>query len=183
MRQTTMLILPGLGDTGLSHWQTLWQISTPGARRVEQEDWDNPVLSEWIDNLQRAVEDAPSPVVLVAHSLGCALVAHWARSGATGRVAAALLVAPADVEQESRTPPSTWCLAPIPRDPLPFPSLVIASRDDSYVAVERAAEFAESWQARFTDIGRAGHINGKSGLGAWPEGRHLLNELLAMSSF
>ncbi|PKU24363.1 RBBP9/YdeN family alpha/beta hydrolase [Telmatospirillum siberiense] len=178
MRQTTMLILPGLGDSGLSHWQTLWQISTPGARRVEQEDYENPVLSEWIDNLQEAVVTAPSPVVLVAHSLGCALVAHWSRSGATGRVIGAMLVAPADVEQEARTPPATWCLAPLPRDPLPFPTKVIASRDDSYVDVARAREFAEDWRAEFIDIGRAGHINGKSGLGAWPEGRHLLNELL-----
>jgi predicted alpha/beta hydrolase family esterase len=182
MRQTTMLILPGLGDSGLSHWQTLWQLSTPGARRVEQEDWNRPVLSEWIDNLQDAVLAAPSPVVLVAHSLGCALVAHWARSGATGRIAAAMLVAPADTEAESRMPPETWSLAPIPRDPLPFPTLVVASRDDSYVDIERAQEFADSWRARLVDIGRAGHINGNSGLGAWPEGRRLLNDLLARES-
>jgi predicted alpha/beta hydrolase family esterase len=110
------------------------------------------------------------------------LVAHWARSGATGRVVAAMLVAPADLEGESRTPPSTWSLAPIPRDPLPFPTLVVASRDDSYVDMARAEEFARSWRARLVDIGRAGHINGKSGLGAWPEGRHLLNELLAGSA-
>jgi len=183
MRHTCMLILPGLGDSGLSHWQTLWQISTPGAQRVEQEDWDNPVLPEWIDNLQDAVVNAPSPVVLVAHSIGCALVAHWARSGATGRIAAAMLVAPADVEQEARTPPATWSLAPIPRDPLPFPSLVVASRDDSYVDIARAEEFALSWRAKFVNIGRAGHINGNSGLGAWPEGRHMLNELLAGGAY
>jgi predicted alpha/beta hydrolase family esterase len=182
MLQTTMLILPGLGDSGLSHWQTLWQLSTPGAQRVEQEDWEHPVLSEWIDNLQEAVVNAPSPVVLVAHSLGCALVAHWARSGATGRVLAAMLVAPADIEQEARTPPATWCLGPIPRDPLPFPSLVVASRDDSYVDIERAQEFAGAWRARLIDIGRAGHINGKSGLGAWSEGRNMLDDLLAGSA-
>ncbi|MTJ79574.1 MAG: alpha/beta hydrolase [Telmatospirillum sp.] len=183
MRQTTMLILPGLGDSGLSHWQTLWQISTPGARRVEQEDWDRPDLPRWVDTLQEAVVTAPSPVVLVAHSLGCVLAAHWARRGATGRVAAAMLVAPADVGEEARTPPATWCMAPIPADPLPFPSLVVASRDDSHMALDRARELAGCWGARFEDIGRAGHINGKSGLGAWPEGRHLLNQLLATSTF
>ncbi len=179
MRHTTMLILPGLGDSGLSHWQTLWQLSTPGARRVEQLDWDHPVLPEWIDRLQDAVVEAPSPVVLVAHSLACVLVTHWARSGAAGRVAAAMLVAPADVESEARTPPHSWGFAPIPRDPLPFPTLVVASSDDSYVEIERAREFASSWRARLVEIGRAGHINGNSGLGAWPEGRRLLNEMLA----
>lgn len=179
MRRTTMLILPGLGDSGLSHWQTLWQLSTPEARRVEQQDYENPVLSEWIDALQEAVVTATSPVVLVAHSLGCALVAHWARSGATGRVTAAMLVAPADVESQSATPPATWCLGPVPRDPLPFPTIVVASRDDSYVTLPKARELSEAWRAEFVDIGRAGHINGKSGLGAWPEGRHLLNQLLA----
>ncbi len=179
MRQTTMLILPGLGDSGLSHWQTLWQLSTPGALRVEQEDWENPVLPEWVDRLQDAVVSAPSPVVLVAHSLACALVAHWARSGATGRITAAMLVAPADVEDESRTPPSTWGFAPIPRDPLPFPTLVVASSDDSYVHISRAREFAQFWRARLVEIGRAGHINGNSGLGGWPEGRRLLAELVS----
>lgn len=182
MRQTTMLILPGLGDSGLSHWQTLWQLSVPGASRVEQEDFNTPVLPEWVDSLQEAVVAAPSPVVLVAHSLGCALVAHWARSGATGRVAAAMLVAPADVESEARTPPAAWSMAPLPRDPLPFPTLVVASQDDSYVDIGRAREFAQAWRARLVDIGRAGHINGKSGLGAWPEGRRLLNEFLASSA-
>jgi uncharacterized protein len=179
MRQTTMLILPGLGNSGSSHWQTLWQLSTPGAMRVEFDDWQSPVLPEWIDRLQEAVVTAPCPVVLVAHSLSCALVAHWARSGATGRVAAAMLVAPADVECEARTPPEAWGFAPIPRDPLPFPTLVVASRDDSAVEFGRAREFAETWRARLVDIGRAGHINGNSGLGAWPDGRRLLNELLA----
>lgn len=181
MRQTTMLILPGMGDSGLSHWQTLWQLSTPGAQRIDH-DCAQPVLSEWVDALQEAVVTASSPVVLVAHSLGCAAVAHWARSGATGRIAAAMLVAPADVEAEARMPPATWCLAPLPRDPLPFPTLVVASRDDSHVAFDRAREFADCWRARLVDIGRAGHINGKSGLGAWPEGRHLLNQLLASSA-
>lgn len=181
MWQTTMLVLPGLGDSGLSHWQTLWQMSTPGARRVEQGDFDDPVLSEWIERLQEAVVEASSPVILVAHSISCALVAHWARGGATGRVAAALLVAPADVESEARTPPEAWGFAPIPRDPLPFPSLVVASRDDSYVDFERAAEFAAAWRSGLADVGRAGHINGKSGLGAWPEGRRLLSELIADS--
>jgi hypothetical protein len=182
MQRSTMLILPGLGDCGLAHWQTLWQLSTPGARRVEFEDLDNPVLPEWVNAVQDAVLTAPSPVVFVAHNLSCALVAHWARSGATGRIAAAMLVAPADVESEARMPPSTWGFAPIPRDPLPFPTLVVASRDDSYVTIERAREFADAWRARLVDIGPAGHINSNSGLGAWPQGRQLLTEVLRSSA-
>ncbi|HIJ37265.1 MAG TPA: serine hydrolase family protein [Rhodospirillaceae bacterium] len=181
MWQTTMLILPGLGDSGLSHWQTLWQLSTPGAKRVEQDDFANPVLPDWINRLQDAVLAAPSPVLLIAHSLSCVLVAHWARSGATGRIAAAMLVAPTDVEAKSSAPPECWDFAPMPLDPLPFPTLVVASRDDSYVSLERATFFASSWRAQLADIGRAGHINGKSGLGGWPEGRRLLSDLVARS--
>ncbi len=64
--QTTMLILPGLGDSGLSHWQTLWQISTPGARRVEQRMRTIRCCPNGSDTLQEAVVRAPSPVVLVA---------------------------------------------------------------------------------------------------------------------
>jgi hypothetical protein len=178
MRLTTLLILPGLGGAGLSHWQTLWQLSEPGAMRIEPDDPHHPVLSEWIDALEDAVIFASSPVALVAHGLACTLVAHWARSGTTGRVAAAMLVAPSDVECQSRMPPETWDFAPIPRDPLPFPTAVVASADDSCVDIERAYGLARDWRARVIDIGRAGHINAKSGLGGWPEGRRLLTELL-----
>jgi predicted alpha/beta hydrolase family esterase len=65
----------------------------------------------------------------------------------------------------------------MPLAPLPFASTVVASTDDPYVSMERAALFARSWASRFVVIGAAGHINTASGLGDWPAGLELLHEL------
>ncbi len=116
--------------------------------------------------------------MLVAHSLGCALVAHAAARPEGARIAAALLVAPADVDSPAHTPEETRDFAPLPRRPLPFPATVVASADDPYVALPRARAFAAAWGAAFVDAGARGHLNAASGLGDWPEGRRHLAALL-----
>jgi len=121
-------------------------------------------------------------VALVAHSLGCALVAQLARRAPRLPIRCALLVAPADVDSPAHTPPETRGFAPLPRAPLPFPSTVVASRDDPFVTQDRARQMAADWGASFVDAGAAGHINAVSGLGDWPAGRDLLAALLARSA-
>jgi predicted alpha/beta hydrolase family esterase len=171
MLQPLVLILPGLGNSGPSHWQSLWE-QAHGYRRVEQANWDHPKLADWLNNLERAVAEAEGDVVLVAHSLACSLVAHFAQLDAstTRHVRGAFLVSPADVESRRCTPEEVRCFSPIPLEPLPFPARVVTSSDDPYVDRERAELFAQRWGAEFVDIGSAGHINASSGLGAWPEG-------------
>jgi predicted alpha/beta hydrolase family esterase len=179
MDAPTILLLPGLGNSGPDHWQTAWESELPNCRRVDQADWDNPVLEDWIHALETCVQEAQAPVVLVAHSLACALVAHWAASGgATGKVYSALLVAPADVEEAAQIPPEVLGFAPMPLDILPFKSLVIASLDDPYVDPDRAQFFAACWYGGFLDVGPLGHINADSKLGNWPEGRQYLSQIL-----
>jgi predicted alpha/beta hydrolase family esterase len=177
-----LLILPGLGGSGPEHWQTrwqtLWELGEAGCARVCQRDWDRPELGEWLATVDDAIAAAGGPVALVAHSLACALVAHGARRPGWASVVAALLVAPADVESPARTPPETRGFAPLPAAPLPFPATVVASHDDPYVELARARDFARRWGARFVDVGVLGHINAASGLGDWPEGRAILDELL-----
>jgi predicted alpha/beta hydrolase family esterase len=173
-----LLILPGLGGSGPEHWQTRWEEREPACARARQRDWDRPALDEWLVGVDAALAAADGPVVLVAHSLACALVAHGARRPGWASVVAALLVAPADVESPARTPPETHGFAPLPAAPLPFPATVVASRDDPFVALDRARGFARRWGARFVDVGVLGHINAASGLGDWPEGRAILDELL-----
>jgi predicted alpha/beta hydrolase family esterase len=115
---------------------------------------------------------------LLAHSLGCAVVAHWAfQYPETGKAAhGALLVAPSDVEAPSY-PVDAAGFAPLPLQTLPFPTLVVASTDDEYVTLDRARQFAAAWGSRLQVIGPAGHINGASGYGLWPEGLTLAAEL------
>jgi predicted alpha/beta hydrolase family esterase len=174
-----VLTVPGLNGSGPAHWQTRWESLYPRTARVAQRDWDHPDCAEWRSALEGAIAAAPEPVVLVAHSLGCALVAHLATRPIAARVVAALLVAPADVDSPERTPPETRSFAPMPMAPLPFPATVVASDDDPYVTLARGQAFAAAWGATFVDAGRKGHLNADSRLGDWPEGRRHLEALLA----
>ncbi|MBX3669704.1 MAG: alpha/beta hydrolase [Rhodocyclaceae bacterium] len=177
MTNALALILPGLGGSGPLHWQSIWEQSDPSFRRVVQRDWDQPKLADWVATLQQHVSACHTPPVLVAHSLACSLVAHWA-SGFGGQVKAALLVSPSDVESPAHTPPEVRGFGPIPLDRLPFPSTLVASTNDPHVSLERAEYFAGSWGSQFVVLHNGGHINAESALGGWPEGRALLEQLL-----
>jgi predicted alpha/beta hydrolase family esterase len=171
--------LPGLNGSGPEHWQSRWESLYPRHVRLVQRDWDHPDRQAWLASLAAAIEAAREPAVLVAHSLGCALVAHAAGRSFAARIAAALLVAPADVDSPAHTPAETRGFAPMPMTALPFPSTVVASDDDPYVTITRARAFAAAWGASFVDAGPRGHLNAASGLGDWPDGRRQLEALLA----
>lgn len=174
-----VLIVPGIGGSGPEHWQSRWELTHPRWRRVEQRDWDNPVLEQWLAPLDSAVAQHGPTTILVAHSLGCLLVAHWAcraPSPTLPRVAAALLVAPPDPAGPS-FPAQAATFGPTPSRRLPFPTLVVASTDDPYGSQAHAEHCARAWGSRFVCIGAAGHINACSGLGDWPQGLGLLEEL------
>ncbi|TFW10465.1 alpha/beta hydrolase [Oxalobacteraceae bacterium OM1] len=174
----TILILPGLFNSGEGHWQTVWETELPHAQRVQQSNWDAPNRDDWVAALDAAIRSADGPVLLAAHSLGTALTAWWAgRHGADAharKVRGALLVAVPDVEHPS-FPSFVTGFTPMPRERLPFPAVVVASSDDPWCALPRARSWAEDWGAAFHDIGPRGHINADSGLGNWPQGRAWLD--------
>jgi len=177
VKPSNVLLLPGWEGSGPQHWQSLWE-QGHGYRRVEQHDWSHPLRGDWIARLEDVVLSCDEQPVLVAHSLGCILAAAWASvSRNSQRVKGALLVAPGDTEREDlRTALRSW--SPIPLDALPFPTVLVASRDDPFCSFERARLFAQAWGSRFIDHGPSGHINADSGLGSWPEGHILLQDLL-----
>ncbi len=174
-----VVIVPGLGNSGPAHWQSRWQAQLPGAVRVVQQNWDHPDREDWISRLDQVVAGIPGDSVLVGHSLGVALIAHWALTRFRPTVIGALLVAPSDVDSAAHTPDSVRDFAPMPLEKLPFSSIVIASSDDPFYAMDRARTFAAAWGSSFVDIGPAGHINADSGHGEWPEGRRHLDRLVA----
>ena len=181
--EPTVLVLPGWHGSDAAHWQSRWE-AVHGDRRVNQHDWVRPLRGDWSARLEEEVIAAPAPVVLVSHSLGCILVAAWAaHSQNTAKVRAAFLVAPGDLERDDlRQMIPGW--APIVCRRLPFPSLLIAAGNDPYCDAVRSHAMAADWGARFVDAdasgigGTGGHLNGESGLGDWPAGRALLNELI-----
>ncbi|MEB0077755.1 alpha/beta hydrolase [Pseudomonas sp. CCI3.2] len=166
------LIVPGWQGSPDDHWQTHWQNSLPNSTRVEQADWLKPRLEDWVGELQRAIAADSTPVILIAHSLGCVTVAHWAGLAprqSLQQVRGALLVAPADVERPTCSP-ALRNFAPIPAQLLPFPTQVISSDNDSAVSMERALKLALSWGAEVSILSGAGHINVKSGHQRWEQG-------------
>lgn len=173
----TYIIVPGLGNSGAAHWQSLWQKTLPNTIRVEQRDWENPQRAEWVASLQACVSSVPGECVLIVHSLGVALVAHWAMEFHSNKVRAAFLVSPSDVDSPEHTPDSVRNFAPMPLQRLPFRSCIVASSNDPFVTLARAEQFAQAWQADLVNIGPCGHINGESNLGDWPQGLKILAAL------
>ena len=168
-KDADILIIPGYTNSGPDHWQTRWEEKLSSARRVEQAEWSKPVLADWKANLVAAVNSATKPVILVAHSLGVA-TAVQAVPEFRNKIAGAFFVAPPDVANPNVRPRHLMTFGPYPRDPLPFPSITVASRNDPFCAFDVAEDIAGAWGSLFIDAGERGHINAESGHGPWPEG-------------
>jgi predicted alpha/beta hydrolase family esterase len=178
MSAVRILLLPGWQNSGPGNWQTWWQ-QLHGFERVQQDDWLWPRRGDWMIRLEEALLADERPTVLAAHSLGCHLVAAWAsHSQRTHRVVGALLVAPPDLERADM-PPQVQTWAPIHRQPLPFASTAVLSSDDPYCGPGAGLQMAAAWGSHIVTLAAAGHINGDSGLGDWPEGLALLRALQA----
>ncbi|MFG1358487.1 RBBP9/YdeN family alpha/beta hydrolase [Xanthobacter pseudotagetidis] len=176
-----ILLVPGWQGSGPDHWQSRWERALSTARRVAQADFDAPDRDAWTARLVEEVARATRPVVLVAHSLGVPTVVHAAPSFPKGKVAGAFLVAPPDLA--AARAPELASFAPVPTDPLPFPSVLVASRTDPYCAYDQAEGFALDWGAALVDAGDAGHVNAEAGFGPWPEGSmRLLGFLRALKA-
>ena len=181
-KPATILFVPGLRDHVEDHWQTHLAREIAGSRTVPPLIQDRLSLPARVAALDAALHEIEGDVILVAHSAGVLMVAHWAQVP-TRAMRAALLATPADVESPlpegyPTLPDLTangWL--PIPRSPLPFPSLVIASRNDPLARFERISSLAESWRAKLVDAGNVGHLNPAAGFGRWPQAGEYVERL------
>lgn len=176
--EADILIVPGYTNSGPDHWQSRWEKKLRTARRVEQDAWSKPVREDWVQRMAEAVNATTRPVVIVAHSLGVATavqaIPHYRR-----KIAGGFFVAPPEVANPTIRPRHLMTFGPYPRDPLPFPSLVIASRNDPFGSFEEADDIAAAWGSLFIDAGESGHINAESGHGPWPEGTMVFAKFMA----
>jgi predicted alpha/beta hydrolase family esterase len=173
---TNYFIIPGYQGSGPDHWQTWIETTQPNFHRVQQRDWDNPDISEWAANIDKAIEGYdPESVVLVAHSLGCLTVAEWVKTY-NCPVKAALLVAPPDVDVIRRKVDNDL-LKETPTQRMPFRTTLVASSNDPWISIEKAKYYAQNWGSEFINIGAAGHINNLSGYGVWEQGLEILKKL------
>ncbi|MGH8797388.1 MAG: RBBP9/YdeN family alpha/beta hydrolase, partial [Caldimonas sp.] len=182
---------PGLRDAVAQHWQTLLEarLRTAGKAVVAvptmgREELD---VATRVAAIERTAQAVAAPLVVMAHSAGCIMLAHWARETKRA-VAGALLAVPPDFD--APLPDGYPMLAalraggwlPVPRERLPFRSIVAASRNDPLGRFERVAELAHAWGSRLDDLGDVGHLNSASGFGPWPQAEQYIGELSAASA-
>ena len=166
------IIVPGWRDSGPDHWQSLWEGRLDNAERVPQDYWVTPSRQACVASLARTIALQPSPVIIVAHSLGCITTAHLPAEAAAC-IQGALLVAPADPERRAILSD----FAPVPYQKLPYRSVLVASSNDPYCPVRLAGAYARAWGSEFVRVPDGGHINVESGHGEWPLGVALLQSL------
>ncbi len=165
-KSATILFLPDEGRTGNGHWLKRWQAKLSTGKIVPV-DTSDPAADSWRSTLETAVNDAEGPVILVGHGLGAGAVA-LAAPNLAGRVKGAFLVAPPALSEEAGGDPTLF--GPYRRDPFPFPSIVVASRNDPLCPYEIVEDLAGAWGSLLIDGGEIGRIDEESGHGPWPEG-------------
>jgi uncharacterized protein len=184
---TSILILPGIGNSGPAHWQSRWEsmysqdakLPIQRIQRIHQEDWDAPHCARWVQSLELHVRDLGPGTVLVAHSLACLLVAHWAaQSTLAAHIRGALLVAVPD-PQGPAFPKQAIGFDPLPMKKLPFASIQLASDNDPYSQPAFSRSVASAWGCTLYELGSFGHINASSNLGDWPQGWAYVQKLMS----
>jgi predicted alpha/beta hydrolase family esterase len=180
----TVLIVPGLRDHVAQHWQTLLAAELPRVALVPPMGRDDLDCAARMLAIEHAAQKVQGPLVIVAHSGGVVMVAHWAQH--TRRpVLGALLAAPPDFEVPmpegyptlAELQAGGWL--PVPRTPLPFPSIVAASRNDPLAGFGRVEALARDWGSTLVDLGEVGHLNPASGYGPWPRAHEFIARLQA----
>lgn len=170
---TKTLIVPGLDGSPAPHWQHWWANTDPSAQMVDLPEPAKPVPALWEVELATKIMEHPDSV-LVGHSLGAVLIARMLATWPQVRVRAALLVAPAETAGNDRIAP----FGPIPELRFDIPTTLVASRNDPWMAFDRARHLAQAWGSDLVDLGQAGHVNVASGFGPWPLGKVLRDEVL-----
>ena len=183
MSAATVVLVPGLRGHVEDHWQTRLAASMPEARIVPPLGRADAGLRARVTLLDQVIEQVAGPVVLVAHSAGVLVTVHWAAQYSPTRVVGALLVtppafaAPLPPEYPSIEQLRAHGWLPIPRRPLPFPSILAASTDDPLGNPVRLRALARAWGSRWHSLGAVGHLNPASGYGDWPEAVELIRDL------
>jgi predicted alpha/beta hydrolase family esterase len=177
------VIVPGIGGSDDAHWQTLWEQEW-GARavRIAPESWSQPDLGDWVGAIERAAKRVLSradDVVLIAHSLGCWAVSSWVHQTVIGPPRGVVLVAPPDPSGDAFPADAAPTFVGALARPLTCPSVVVASTNDPYCDLRVAEGLASDWGSDLAVVGELGHLNSSSGLGAWPQGREIVDRLVS----
>ena len=162
-----LLFAPDLSGAPSDHWQARWAAKLSTARPLELDPHEED-HEAWIASITHAASGARRPIVFIAHSVGALAVAHAASRLRSLDVRGAFLVAPPEDAALRMLLANPWPATP--RDRLPWPSVLVASRTDPWASPEHSRELAEAWGSAFVDAGEAGRLDAESGHGPWPDG-------------
>ncbi|MET0657002.1 MAG: alpha/beta hydrolase [Steroidobacteraceae bacterium] len=182
----TVLIVPGIRDHVADHWQTHLTVQLSHMRAVcsvPPLGRNELSLARRVHAIRSTLEWIEGPAIAIAHSGGVIALAHWAQQFSHDAVVGALLATPADLEtplpegypMRGALEEHGWL--PLPRTPLPFPSIVAISSNDPLARPDRVAGLARAWGSDCVHLGAVGHLNPASGFGPWPQARALIEQL------
>ncbi|WP_437609167.1 RBBP9/YdeN family alpha/beta hydrolase [Erwinia sp. V71] len=173
---TTFIIVPGYTNSGPQHWQSYLERKYHNVVRVQQDNWDSPQRDCWRDRVQETIEQVTGNIFLIGHSCGAVAISQWAEKYHSPRVQGALLVAPADVDDE-HTLEAIKVQRPLALQRLPFPATLVCSDNDEFLRLQRAEWLAAHWSASLVTIAGAGHFHTAAGYGEWLEGERMIHQL------
>lgn len=169
------IIVPGVGGSDYDHWQSWLQRQLMSSSRVQQQDWNDPILSQWVSNFVETVLKVDQPIQVVAHSFGCltSVAALTEHPELAKKIKNLILVAPANparfgdqgFARNSLNNYSDY----FHQIKLKLPCEMIISENDPWLSFEDAKQLAQAWGIRPRNLGQVGHINVASGFGPFPE--------------
>ena len=169
------LIVPGVGGSNDEHWQSWLQRQLMSCSRVQQQDWNRPILNNWVANFVDAIAPIQAPIQIVAHSFGCltTVAALNLYPEINAKIKKLVLVAPANPsrfgEQGFAEDAVENYAAYFHQLNIKVPTEMLISENDPWLNFVDAQNLARSWNIKASNLGRVGHINVDSGFGAFPE--------------
>ena len=175
------IIVPGVGGSEATHWQSWLQQQLVSSSRVQQKHWDRPVLNEWVAQFVKTVAAVKAPVQIIAHSFGCltAVAALAEHPELNAKVKNLLLVAPANPARFGESGFARHSVGKYQQYfhqlKLAVPTTLLVSENDPWLSYVDALQLAQAWQLTPINLGQVGHVNVAAGFGPFPE---ILNYLL-----
>jgi uncharacterized protein len=169
------VIVPGVAGSEAQHWQSWLQDQLMTCSRVQQNDWNHPVLHEWVAQFVATVRPIKADIQIVAHSFGCltTMAALHMYPELSTKIKNVLLVAPANpvrfgdngFARDSHNNYADFFQQLVPQ----APTTMLISENDPWLQFDDAKQLAQSWQLQTINLGQVGHINVASGFGPFPQ--------------
>lgn len=169
------IIVPGVGGSDYDHWQSWLQRQLVSCSRVQQQDWNIPLLQTWVHNFVKTVEKVNVPIQVIAHSFGCLTTVSALNEfpELAQHIHKIILVAPANParfgDQGFARDSNNDYSAYFHQLKLKVPCDMLISENDPWLSFDDANHLAQAWHLRPHNLGQVGHINVASGFGPFPE--------------